>query len=127
LIACSKLLRGSEVKLASGDFEPVISSAKKGDLVFLDPPYVTRHNNNGFVDYNQRLFSWLDQVRLAKVAESLRKKGVNVIVTNAAHDDVLALYPSFFYFDFERSSTLAANTAKRGRVKEAIIYSTGSN
>lgn len=122
LVACSSLLKQKDVRIMLSDFDAVLGGAKKGDLVFLDPPYVTQHNNNGFVDYNQRLFSWSDQIRLAATAEKLRMKGVHVIVTNAAHSDVLALYPNFQYFEFERSSTLAANSSKRGRVAEAVLY-----
>ncbi len=122
LVSCSSLLKRPGIAVSAGDFEPTLRLAKEGDLVFLDPPYVTQHNNNGFVDYNQRLFSWADQIRLAKEAERLRLKGVSVIMTNAAHYDILALYPEFNHFQFVRSSTLASNSAKRGRVNEAVIF-----
>ncbi len=48
-------------KLESCDFEPAIDRAEPGDLVFADPPYTVRHNNNGFVKYNETLFSWADR------------------------------------------------------------------
>jgi len=56
--------------LTSGDFESSLSTANTNDLVFIDPPYVTAHNNNGFVEYNERIFSWDDQVRLATAARA---------------------------------------------------------
>lgn len=121
LRACSRALSGPDVTLTSEDFEQALLHAKPGDLVFLDPPYVTRHNNNGFVDYNERLFSWRDQQRLATLAEELRARGCHVIVTNAYHPDVLALYPAFAVHEMSRSSTLAGASSKRGRVSEAIL------
>ena len=96
---------------------------KSGDLVFLDPPYVTKHNYNGFRDWNERLFSWADQERLALVARRLADKGAHVIVSNADHADVVALYDGFKRSSLYRTSTLASNAAKRGRVTEALFYS----
>jgi DNA adenine methylase len=123
LRSCSRALRSPGVHLEVGDFAETLASVTAGDLVFLDPPYVTGHNNNGFVEYNERLFSWHDQERLASLAVDLAASGVHVIVTNAAHYDVVALYPGFESITFTRKSTLASSTARRGAVREAILYS----
>lgn len=56
----SKALQNA--KLVACDFEDTIKIATTGDLVFLDPPYTTAHNTNGFVKYNQKIFSWDDQI-----------------------------------------------------------------
>jgi DNA adenine methylase len=44
------------------DFEHSIDKAVDGDFVFVDPPYTARHNHNGFIKYNEHLFSWADQI-----------------------------------------------------------------
>jgi DNA adenine methylase len=126
LLACSSILRGPNVALTSGDFERAISTAVSGDLVYMDPPYVTRHNNNGFVDYNEQLFKWSDQERLALAARRLADSGVSVIVSNANHHDVLALYPGFTAIRVERCSTLAGSPASRGPVSEIILVKLAS-
>ena len=121
LAACQSALLKPGISLMSEDFDLGLKACRKGDLVFLDPPYVTKHNNNGFVDYNESIFSWSDQQRLARTAEALRARGAHVIVTNAMHSDVLSLYPNFDVYQIDRQSTLAGAIAKRGKVSEALL------
>lgn len=122
---CARDLSKPGVVITSGDFEQNLHAVGPGDLVFLDPPYVTQHNNNGFREYNERLFSWADQIRLAAAAAMLASRGANVIVTNAFHPDIANLYEGFTIVKSERSSTIASDKAKRGRAVEAIIYRQG--
>ncbi len=126
LKACSTALAASGVQLRCGDFGANLREVEKGDLVFLDPPYVTRHNDNGFIDYNEQLFSWADQVRLARAARDLADRGAHVLVTNAFHGDVLDLYEGFNLVTINRASTLASNATKRSRVSEALLWLHGS-
>jgi DNA adenine methylase len=122
LRGCAKLLQRDEIMLTCCDFEKSTENAKEGDLVFFDPPYVTKHNFNGFRDYNEKLFSWSDQERLAREAKRLRGLGAHVIVTNAAYPEIRALYDGFGTYEFERASTLASKSEHRGRVTEVIFH-----
>jgi DNA adenine methylase len=121
LRACGALLRKRGVSVLCEDFEVVASSAREGDLVFLDPPYVTGHRNNGFVDYNEVLFSWEDQARLAQFARWLRERGCFVLVTNADHEAIFDIYHDFKCTRFDRKSTIASSMPSRGRTTELII------
>lgn len=123
LLSCARLLRRRSVRLQADDFESAVAGCEPGDFVFVDPPYVTGHNNNGFIDYNERLFSWADQVRLASTVRLLAESGVHVMVTNAHHDRVLKLYGGFEVTPIVRSSTIAASTAARRPVTESVITS----
>ncbi len=126
LKACSSLLSQRLVKLKCCDFEATLSKARPGDLVYLDPPYVTRHNNNGFADYNEKIFSWEDQRRLAAIATTMAESGVHVVVSNADHADVTSLYQGFGKRRINRRSTLASNSRFRDRVTEVVLYTKGS-
>jgi DNA adenine methylase len=119
--ACGRSLATAHEILCC-DFQVALSKTQPGDLVFLDPPYVTRHNNNGFVDYNESLFCWEDQERLATEARRLAELGAHVVVTNAMHDDVIALYDGFSFRGLERASTLASAKSARGRVEEGVFW-----
>jgi DNA adenine methylase len=123
LQSCARSLGQPGVSLISGDFEDAVSAAIAGDLVYFDPPYVTKHNSNGFRDYNESLFHWFDQVRLASVAADLVKRGVHVLVSNARHADIEALYPDFMPVVITRKSTLASNSSFRGRTEELLLVS----
>jgi len=82
----------SHADLRAGDFEAVIAEAGDGDLVFLDPPYTTAHNCNGFVKYNQKIFTWDDQKRLMEAIRSAKQRGAHVVLTNADHASIHELY-----------------------------------
>ena len=121
-LKATRALGKARVSLKKQDFALTCSTAGEGDFVFLDPPYVTTHNNNGFLEWNEEIFSWEDQERLAKLAAKLADKGAHVVVTNAAHEAVIDLYRRFDLKYFERSSTLASKINARGRVSEAIFH-----
>ncbi|GGL45822.1 Dam family site-specific DNA-(adenine-N6)-methyltransferase [Phycicoccus endophyticus] len=121
LKACSRTLRG-RVQLTNLDFHASLDAAGEGDLVYLDPPYVTTHNQNGFLDYNKRIFSWKDQERLAECAHLAAARGAWVIVSNANHDDVRWLYRDFRHVVVSRNSTLASSSKARKRVSESLFW-----
>ncbi len=104
------------------DFEEALSTATRGDLVYLDPPYTVAHGNNGFIKYNAKIFSWEDQVRLAHVAKKLAGKGCTVIVSNADHFSIRNLYTGFATATLERNSVIAASSDFRSRVTECVFY-----
>jgi len=77
------------------DFEKTINLAKEDDFVFVDPPYTINHNANGFLKYNERIFSWNDQKRLRVALGRARDRGVKILMTNADHKSVRELYEDF--------------------------------
>lgn len=108
--------------LLCGDFETVLSKCGEGDFVFVDPPYTVKHNINGFVKYNETLFSWEDQIRLRNAVVSAKSRGAQVLVTNADHPTVRALYRDVgFAHSLARSSVLAGNAKYRAKVSELLV------
>lgn len=118
--AVSKLLNSVEIK--SQDFEAAIDTAQKGDLVFADPPYTVKHNLNGFIKYNNALFSWEDQIRLRDALIRAKRRGARIIATNACHQSVQDLYKNGFVTEpLSRASVLAGSALHRGRYDELFI------
>lgn len=119
----SALLAGAELRV--GDFEALIDEALEDDLVFVDPPYTIRHNLNGFIKYNEVLFSWSDQERLARALTRAAARGVKVVATNANHNSVRTLYAGwdFMTHAVSRFSQVSADGASRRQFEELIITS----
>jgi len=120
LLAASRCLKKAELQCV--DFEEAIKRAKKDDLVYLDPPYVTSHLKNGFIKYNSKLFSQIDELRLARIATQISNKGSHVIVSNAAHPMIKDLYDGQFYKnEITRFSGIAADSSRRMDFLELLV------
>lgn len=118
--AMSQRLAAAEIQCC--DFETTIDGTKGGDFVFVDPPYTVKHNENGFVKYNDRIFSWDDQVRLRDAVARASQRGVKVLVTNANHASIRELYRDVGSLKpIARASVLAGKSAYRASVEELAI------
>ena len=116
----SKALTNTEIQRL--DFETAVSNAKSGDTIYFDPPYTVAHGNNGFLKYNEQIFSWSDQKRLAAVAAILDSRGCRVVVSNAAHPSIADLYQGFHINIVKRRSLIAASSSHRKVISEYIIH-----
>ena len=123
----SRLLEGADIRVA--DFEVLINEAKAGDFVFADPPYTVRHNFNGFVKYNEKLFSWQDQERLAEALIRAKSRGVHILSTNANHSSIRELYDDYGFnlITTSRFSSISASSEHRKQFDELIISFTASD
>lgn len=116
----SRLLKGATVK--NEDFETIVALAGKGDFIFVDPPYTVKHNLNGFVKYNEQLFSWDDQVRLRDCVRDAINRGAKVLLTNADHEDVRGLYSGMgTMMSLDRLSVISGSNSARGKYSELVV------
>jgi DNA adenine methylase len=119
LKSASLLLRNAE--LIPSSFEFMIENIGRGDFVYCDPPYTVMHENNGFIKYNARLFSWEDQKKLRLYMDELTMRGAKVLISNAAHSSIRELYHDFDIVELTRSSCISANKLNRVKVSEYLI------
>jgi DNA adenine methylase len=108
-------------RLSAHDFSWAFGRASAGDVIYCDPTYTLAHNNNGFVRYNERNFSWRDQERLAACARAARLQGVTVLISSAMHSSLLALHTSARVFIQERFSGVSRKVTGRRRVQECVF------
>lgn len=112
-----------KAQLEVSDFETSINQVGVGDFLYSDPPYTVMHNHNGFRQYNNSIFNWADQVRLAKSIRAASDRGAYVAVTNANHESIVDLYANagFVLRNISRKSTLSGRSAARGSSSELLI------
>jgi DNA adenine methylase len=116
--ALSKALSNAEI--VQLDFRETLAQAHEGDFIFVDPPYTTAHNFNGFVKYNQALFSWHDQEELQAALLDADSRGAKFMLTNADHSSLRNLYTTpWSYESVPRQSVISG--AKKGRSKTSEI------
>ncbi|ENW05265.1 DNA adenine methylase [Acinetobacter beijerinckii] len=111
------------VEIMNQDFEKIIDMADKGDLLFIDPPYTVRHNNNGFIKYNENLFSWEDQVRLHESLKRAHNREVKILCTNANHQSIHDLYEEDYFNKniVSRYSSISGKKSSRNQYEEVVI------
>lgn len=118
--AVSRLLAGVEILYQ--DFETTLDVARAGDFVFVDPPYTVKHNFNGFLKYNDKIFSWADQLRLRDAVVRAAGRGALVLVTNANHSSIREIYQGVGRQQVVgRASVLAASATHRSSTEELVI------
>lgn len=121
LHACAQALRG--VEIVAGDFAVAVSSAKKGDFVYFDPPYVPVSATSDFTAYTKEAFGPVEQERLRDVALRLKKKGVHVLLSNADVPFVRKLYTmGFSCRRVEARRNINSKSGSRGPVGELLIF-----
>jgi DNA adenine methylase len=119
LRAASDALRNARVE--HKPFENALKTAKKGDFVYLDPPYQPLSATSSFTSYTSKCFGELDQKRLAEVFAELDRRGCKVMLSNSDNEFVRELYKQF------RLETVYANRAincradRRGRISELLV------
>ena len=120
LRAVARLLKGAEIAVA--DFSECVENVRSDDLVFLDPPYTIAHNQNGFIKYNQRLFSFEDQGRLSQVIDKVKAQGAFYIMTNAAHPSIVELFEKGDRrIALQRRNSVGGISAARGSAEEYLF------
>lgn len=119
-VAVSKRLKRAE--LSSCDFKKNLSDVGPNDLVYLDPPYVVAKEGNGFIEYNQHLFSLEDQIRLSKCIDHIREVGAYYLLSNAKHETIYEIFNKGDYvFEVSRSSLIGGKNAYRGKTPEYLF------
>jgi DNA adenine methylase len=120
LRACAAALAGTTLLVA--DFEKVVSSARRGDFVYFDPPYAPLSATSSFTSYTSDGFGPDDQRRLRDVARRLKKRGVHVLLSNSSAPLTRELYADGFeVFEVPATRMLNSKGDGRGAIAELVI------
>lgn len=118
LQSASVLLKQSQI--ICGDYKKVLrETAKQGDFIFLDPPYLPVSEYADFKRYTKEQFYEEDQIELANEVERLHQLGCHVVLTNSNHPLVHELYSKFEIRVIQTKRHISCNG--KGRTGEDVI------
>jgi len=103
------------------DYQDAVTGARRGDLVYFDPPYDPVTVTANFTSYTSDTFGALHQRELADTARSLVARGCRVMLSNSDTPFIRSLYKGFHIDRVKCARAINSNAAKRGDVDEVII------
>jgi DNA adenine methylase len=118
LLEVSFRLRNAQ--LFCTDFEAVVNSAERGDLVYCDPPYLPSSSTANFAEYTASGFSAEDHRRLRDCCERAANRGATVVVSNSSSLATESLYRGWTLFSFEVPRCINSKAERRGSVLEIV-------
>ena len=123
LRSVSRILKSSKVAIKCRDFEAVLRDAKKGDLVYFDPPYQPVSDTANFTSYTNKDFTYDDLSRLAELCSKLDEKGCNVLLSNSDSKEVSKMFSkkSWTVSKIQANRSINSNSKKRTGHYELLI------
>lgn len=120
-----------DVEIRAADFGELLTQARAGDLVYLDPPYQPLSPTSSFTSYTKDGFGEDDQRRLAKLFAVAVEQGATVILSNSGDARVRSLYesldPAPRIDEVEVKRAINSKPSKRGTVRELLVYYGGGS
>jgi DNA adenine methylase len=115
---CANRLR--RTRLVSGDFEKVLKHAKRGDFVYIDPPFAIR-SRRVFNEYDPATFGVDDIKRLRVWMERLARRRIAFVVSYAESEEADVLRKGFDSQAVSVRRNIAGFVAHRSASKEILI------
>lgn len=102
------------------DFIETMNSAKRGDVVYCDPPYVPLSATANFTSYSSGGFGIKQQEILAGKAKELASRGTTVVISNHNTEFVLKAYAEAKILKFDVQRFISCDGANRGKASEVL-------
>ena len=119
LRAVSRALQGAE--LISEHYSRVVQTARQGDFIYFDPPYMPLSKTSSFTSYTRDAFSLEQQEALAAVARQLARRDVLVMLSNSNSPLMRELYSDFSLHEVWASRAVNSKADSRGKITELVI------
>jgi len=123
LRAVNHILQSSRISIKCRDFEAVLRDAKKGDLIYFDPPYQPVSSTANFTSYTNKDFTYDDLTRLAELCLKLDSRGCKVLLSNSDSKEVADIFAknSWKITRIEANRSINSNSKKRTGHFELLI------
>jgi len=121
LKAVHNYMNSNDVTIKNEDFETVVENAKKGDFIYLDPPYDPVSDTSSFTGYSLNGFNKDDQIRLRDTFAELDKRGCKVLLSNSSTDFINDIYSDFHIEIVSATRSINSVASKRGKIEEVLV------
>lgn len=119
-------LSSNDLQILNTDFVKAVSTAKKGDFVYFDPPYVPISDTASFTGYSLNGFGKEEQIRLKETVNDLTQRGCNVLLSNSSTEFTRELYSDYRVVIVEANRAINSNASRRGKVDEVLVMNYGT-
>lgn len=102
------------------DFAEAIGTARQGDVVYCDPPYVPLSASANFTSYSAGGFDLAAQERLVEHARRAAARGCPVLISNHNTPFTRRAYAAARLSKFKVQRSISCNGSKRGQAGELL-------
>ncbi|MBI2380746.1 MAG: Dam family site-specific DNA-(adenine-N6)-methyltransferase [Gammaproteobacteria bacterium] len=105
------------------DFGEVMKQARKGSVIYCDPPYAPLSRTASFTAYasaKHGQFGASEQERLAELAARAASKGVPVLLSNHDNEYTRRVYAEASLASFPVRRTISCDSSRRGHAAELL-------
>lgn len=117
----SRYFKENDIRFMCTDYLDMLKLARKGDFVYLDPPYDPISESASFTKYTKNGFDKEDQIKLKEECDRLDKIGVYFLQSNSDTEFIRELYKDYYIETIEASRNINSIGNKRKKVNEVLI------
>ncbi|MDQ8040055.1 MAG: Dam family site-specific DNA-(adenine-N6)-methyltransferase [Rickettsiella sp.] len=107
-------------QIIHADFSSTLTLAKRGDVVYCDPPYVGLSKTANFTHYTADGFNKDQQIKLANTAKALASRGITVIISNHDTEFTRNIYQGAILFPFSVQRNISSKGSQREKAAELL-------
>jgi DNA adenine methylase len=119
IYAASRALEG--VHLATQDFRDTLNATRRGDFVYVDPPYYPVSPTASFTSYTKDEFGAEQQRELAALFADAANRGVRLVLSNSDTEFIRRLYRGYRVHTVRARRMVNCDGTKRGEVNEVVV------
>jgi DNA adenine methylase len=114
------IAKAKQVTFLRSDFVETMQRARRGDVVYCDPPYTPLSETANFTDYSTGGFGVEDQETLAELAEQLARRGIPVVISNHDTPFIRELYANARIEAFQVQRYISQDILNRRKAAEVL-------
>jgi DNA adenine methylase len=123
IVDIPKIMYASEVlkkvEIFCSDFSYLLNVAEKGDLVYIDPPYIPLSKTSKFTNYTKESFGEIEQKRLKDFCDKLHEKEVLFVQSNS--ESARSMYQEYKIYEVKVSRAINTKADGRQPITEILV------